>query len=56
MAKKKFNISSTLKKNKKEEVELAKKIPLKKTSKNIDEVKEKVEAIHADEKLRHVRV
>jgi len=49
MAKKKFNISSTLKKNKKEEVELAPKVPLKKTSKNMEDVKEKVEAIHADE-------
>lgn len=50
MAKKKFNISSTLKKNnKEEEVKLAPKIPLKKTSKDPEEVKTKVEEIHADE-------
>jgi len=50
MAKKKFNISSTLKKNKKDEVELAAKVPLKKIKKDPDEIKEKVEEIHADEK------
>ncbi len=44
MAKKKFNISSTLNKNK--ETKLADKIPLRKTSKDIEEVKEKVEEIH----------
>ena len=50
MAKKKFNISSTLKKNSKiEEVKLAPKIPLKKTTKDPEEVKTKVEEIHADE-------
>ena len=51
MAKKKFNISSTLKKNTKEEkVELAPKIPLKKSVKDPEAVKSKVEAIHADRK------
>lgn len=49
MAKKKFNISSTLKKNKKEEVELAAKVPLKKVTKDPEEIKERVEEIHADE-------
>ena len=50
MAKKKFNISSTLKKNSKvEEVKLAPKIPLKKTTKDPEEVKTKVEEIHAAE-------
>lgn len=50
MAKKKFNISSTLKKNSKvEEVKLAPKIPLKKTTKDPEEVKTKVEEIHAEE-------
>ncbi len=44
MAKKKFNISSTLSKNK--ETKLAEKIPLKKTAKDIEIVKEKVEEIH----------
>jgi hypothetical protein len=47
MAKKKFNISSTLKKNSKtEEVKLAPKIPLKKTTKDPEEVKTKVDEIH----------
>jgi len=50
MAKKKFNISSTLKKNnKEEEVKLAPKIPLKKRTRDLEEVKTKVEKIHADE-------
>ena len=50
MAKKKFNISSTLKKNTAEPVPtLAKKIPLKKNEKDLDEVKEKVAEIHAEE-------
>lgn len=50
MAKKKFNISSTLKKNTKiEEVKLAPKIPLKKTTKDPEEVKTKVDEIHATE-------
>jgi hypothetical protein len=50
MTKKKFNISSTLRKNAKvEEVELAPKIPLKKTTKDPEIVKTKVEEIHANE-------
>ena len=49
MAKKKFNISSTLSKNKKEEVKLAAKVPLKKTTKDPEAIKNKVEEIHADE-------
>ena len=49
MAKKKFNISSTLSKNKKQEVELAAKVPLKKTTKDPEAIKSKVEKIHADE-------
>lgn len=52
MAKKKFNISSTLKKNKKEEVKLAPKVPLKKTTKDPEKVKIKVEEIHADEVVK----
>jgi predicted HicB family RNase H-like nuclease len=47
MAKKKFNISSTLNKN--QETKLAEKIPLKKTTKDLEEVKEKVEKIHVEE-------
>ncbi len=55
MAKKKFNISSTLKKNSKvEEVKLAPKIPLKKTTKDPEEVKTKVEEIHAEENKKPV--
>ena len=47
MAKKKFNISSTLKKNSKaEEVKLAPKIPLKKTVKDTEVIKTKVDEIH----------
>ncbi len=46
MAKKKFNISSTLNKN--QEAKLAEKIPLKKTTKDLDIVKEKVEQIHTE--------
>lgn len=47
MAKKKFGLSSTLNKNSKtEEPTLPKKIPLNRSKKNIEEVKEKVEAIH----------
>ena len=49
MAKKKFNISSTLRKNKKEEIELAPKVPLKKKEKDMEEIKEKVEEIHSEE-------
>ncbi len=55
MAKKKFNISSTLKKNKKEEVELAAKVPLKKVTKNPEIIKEKVEEIHADENVAETK-
>jgi len=51
MAKKKFNISSTLKKNKEEIPPLAKKVPLKKRTKNVEEIKEKVEAIHKEEQI-----
>ena len=50
MAKKSFNISSTLSKNKLEKEptpELAKKIPLPKKPKDVEELKEKVEAVHA---------
>jgi len=47
MAKKKFGLSSTLNKNNKtEEPALPKKRPLSRSKKNIEEVKEKVEAIH----------
>ena len=46
MAKKRFNVSSTLKKKEAPAVELAKPIPLKKTEKNLEEVKEAVEEIH----------
>lgn len=46
MAKKRFNISSTLNKN--QSAKLAEKIPLKKTSKDIDAVKERVEEIHKE--------
>lgn len=47
MAKKKFGLSSTLNKNSKtEEPALPKKRPLGRSKKNIEEVKEKVEAIH----------
>ncbi|MDB4415052.1 MAG: hypothetical protein P8M17_00985 [Saprospiraceae bacterium] len=55
MAKKKFNISSTLKKNSKtEEVKLAPKIPLKKTTKDPEEVKTKVDEIHSGENKKAV--
>ena len=46
MAKKKFGLSSTLNKNKLEEPILPKKIPLTKSSKDLKDVKEKVEALH----------
>ena len=46
MAKKKFGLSSTLNKNKAEEPTLPQKVPLIRTEKNLEEVKEKVEAIH----------
>ncbi|MEM1322156.1 MAG: hypothetical protein AAGG75_17985 [Bacteroidota bacterium] len=52
MAKKRFDISSTLNKNK--EAQLAKKIPLKKTTKDPDQIKERVEEIHADEQPKAV--
>ena len=46
MAKKKFDISSTLNKNKPSS--LAGKVPLKKTAKNPDTIKSKVEEIHGE--------
>lgn len=46
MAKKSFNISSTLNKNK--APKLAEKVTLKKTTKDLEEVKEKVEEIHKE--------
>jgi hypothetical protein len=46
MTKKKFGLSSTLSKNKVEEVSLPEKVELTKTTKDIDAVKERVEAIH----------
>jgi hypothetical protein len=46
MAKKKFGLSSTLNKNKEEEPTLPQKVPLTRSSKNLDAVKEKVEALH----------
>jgi pyruvate-formate lyase len=51
MAKKKFNVTSTLAKNKKTtpQPELASKIPLRKSTKDLEEVKEKVESLHSDE-------
>ena len=53
MAKKRFNISSTLKKNTAEAApQLAKKIPLKKKEKDLEEVKEKVEEIHNEPKAK----
>jgi hypothetical protein len=55
MAKKSFNISSTLNKN--QAPKLAEKIPLKKTAKDLDVVKERVEEIHKDEaKAKSVEV
>lgn len=52
MAKKKFNVTSTLGKNKVSppEPSLAPKIPLRKNAKDLDEVKEKVESLHPTEK------
>lgn len=52
MAKKKFNVSSTLGKNKitPPEPTLAPKIPLRKNTKDLEEVKEKVESLHSTEK------
>ena len=47
MAKKSFNISSTLSKNK--ESQLAPKVPLKKTIKNDEKLKEDVARIHGEE-------
>jgi hypothetical protein len=49
MAKKKFGLSSTLNKNKVEEAVLPAKIPLTRSSKNVEAVKEKVEALHERE-------
>lgn len=46
MAKKKFGLSSTLNKNKSEEPSLPKRVPLTRSKKNLEEVAEKVEAIH----------
>ena len=48
MAKKKFGLSSTLNKNKEEAPTLPKKVPLTKSSKDLDDVKEKVEALHEE--------
>ncbi len=61
MAKKSFNISSTLKKNKESlEPKLPEKVELKKKRKNFDEIKEKVEEIHdgvgADAPVKEVPV
>lgn len=52
MAKKRFNISSTLNKN--QETKLAEKIPLKKSAKDLETVKEKVEEIHKEEPPKRV--
>lgn len=51
MAKKKFNVTSTLAKNKKTNLqpELAPKIPLRKSDKNLEDVKEKVDSLHSEE-------
>lgn len=49
MAKKRLNLRSTMSANK--ETELPKKVEFKKTTKDIDQVKEKVEAIHKEEKV-----
>lgn len=49
MTKKKFGLSSTLNKNKIEEPVLPTKVPLTRSSKNVEEVKEKVEALHEPE-------
>ncbi|MGK0389194.1 MAG: hypothetical protein ACI94Y_001934 [Maribacter sp.] len=49
MAKKRLNLRSTMTKN--QDTELPKKIELKRSTKNIDEVKEKVEAIHVEEQV-----
>lgn len=48
MAKKKFDIGATLKK-KKDETALSSKIPLKRTAKDPELIKSKVEKIHSDE-------
>ncbi len=47
MAKKRLNLRSTMNKN--QETELPKKVELRKSTKNLEEVKEKVEAIHKEE-------
>ena len=46
MAKKSFNVRGTLKK-KAEEPKLSKKVPLRKTSKDMSEIKERVDQMHA---------
>lgn len=50
MAKKKFGLRSTLKKNKTPETSLPKKITLPKTERDLDVIKDKVEAIHDEKK------
>lgn len=52
MAKKKFGLSSTLNKNKVEEPVLPTKVPLTRSSKNVEEVKEKVEALHEEQETK----
>lgn len=51
MAKKSFNVSSTLTKKKtpKPEPALAPKIPLRKNTKDLEDVKEQVESLHSNE-------
>lgn len=58
MAKKKFNVSSTLGKNKTvtPKPELAPKIPLRKSTKNLEDVKEQVESLHAKEPAAEIPV
>lgn len=55
MAKKKFGLSSTLSKNK-EEATLPKKVPLTKSSKDLNDVKEKVEALHSEKPVEVIEV
>jgi hypothetical protein len=56
MAKKKFNVTSTLAKNKPviPEPLLAPKIPLRKNTKNLDDVKEKVDSLHSKESAAEI--
>jgi hypothetical protein len=49
MAKGKFGLSGTLNKNKTEEMALPEKVDLAKSTKNVEAVKEKVEALHESE-------